>query len=59
MVSEEGEHVLFTPSAAASSDVVALANEYVYTASVQKIIQEQKKSEEVARKKKTMEYFMA
>jgi hypothetical protein len=28
MVSEEGEHVLFTPSAAASSDVVALANEY-------------------------------
>lgn len=30
--------------------MVALANEYVYTASVQKIIQEQK-SEEVARKK--------
>jgi hypothetical protein len=45
MVSEEGEHVLFTPSAAASSDVVALANENEYAASVQKIIQEQKKSE--------------
>jgi hypothetical protein len=52
MVSEEGEHVLFTPSAAASSDVVALANEYVYTASVQKIIQEQKKVRRSGPKKK-------
>ena len=51
-----GRCPLYSSSAAASSDVVALANEYA--ASVQKIIQEQK-AEEEAEKTKTMEYFMA
>jgi hypothetical protein len=57
MISKEGEHVLFTPSAAASSDVVSLANEYVYAASVQKIIQEQKSKEEADKKNKNNGIF--